>query len=207
MDNLKVKQYYRDIEDYDWTYAADNLLGPETILHRFRERAMLKLLADYGKGPYLDAGCGTGLILRHLPANSTGLDLNPRNLEKAGKYAPAALLVQADLEEGWPFAAASFQTVTCTEVLEHLLYPEKALAEMARVLIPGGCLIGSVPSNSWLWRLRGLSSSKQHFQGEPYHQHRDRRAVAGLLQPFFPEVIIWARCWGMNWFFCCRNLA
>ena len=99
----------------------------------------------------------------------------------------------------------SFQTVTCTEVLEHLLYPEKTLAEINRVLIPGGCLIGSVPSNSWLWRLRSISFSKKHFQGEPYHQHRDRQEVIGLLQPFFREVKIWGRCLGMNWFFGCRT--
>lgn len=204
-DNLEIKRYYRKIEDYDWTYAADNFIGPETFLHRLRERAMLKLLADYGRANYLDVGCGSGLILRHLPGNPAGLDLNPRNLEKARRYAPAALLLQGDAEEGLPFRDHSFQTVTCTEVLEHLLYPEKTLSEINRVLIPGGCLIGSVPSNSWLWQLRSMSFSKKHFQSEPYHQHRDRRAVIALLQPFFREVNIWGRCLGMNWFFGCRT--
>lgn len=206
MDNLEIKGYYRKIEDYDWTYAADNFIGPETILHRLRERAMLRLLADYGRGPYLDVGCGTGLILRHLSGNPTGIDLNPRNLEKARKYAPSASLIQGDIEERLPFDDNIFETVTSTEVLEHLLYPEKTLQEIARVLIPGGYLIGSVPSNSRLWRLRGISFSKKHFQGEPYHRHRDRGEVVDLLQPFFQEVAVWARCLGMNWFFCCRNL-
>jgi SAM-dependent methyltransferase len=205
MDNSQIKNYYRKIEAYDWTYAADNFIGPETILHRLRERAMLGLLDNYGKADYLDVGCGTGLILRHLPENSIGIDLNPRNLEKAKKYAPSALLIQGDIEGGLPFEDTSFQTVTCTEVLEHLLYPEKTLAEIKRVLIPGGCLLGSVPSNSWLWRLRAISFSRKHFQGEPYHRHRNKKEVFDLLHPFFQELEIVAKSWGMNWFFCGRK--
>ncbi len=206
MDNLEIKRYYRKIEDYDWAYAADNFIGPETILHRLRERAMLRLIATYGQGNYLDVGCGTGLILRHLPENSTGIDLNPRNLEKAKRYAPSAALIQGDIEEALPFGDNSFQTVVCTEVLEHLLFPEKTLKEIKRILRPGGCLLGSVPNNSLIWRLRGISFSKSQFQGEPYHKHRDRREVSDLLQPVFPEVAIRAGCWGMSWLFCGRKV-
>jgi len=205
MDNSLIKNYYRKIEDYDWTYAADHFIGPETILHKLREKAMLRLLADYGQAPYLDAGCGTGLILRHLPENSVGIDLNPRNLKKAGKYAPRARLLLGDLEAGLPFRDQAFRTVTCTEVLEHLLHPEKALAEFKRVLLPGGRLLGSVPSTSPLWRLRSLSFSQKKFQDEPYHRHRNRKEVLDLLRPFFREIKLWARCGGMNWFFCCGN--
>ena len=50
--------------------AADNFIGPETLLHRLRERAMLKLLADYGRGNYLDVGCGTGLIFETFARKS-----------------------------------------------------------------------------------------------------------------------------------------
>jgi SAM-dependent methyltransferase len=205
MDNQAIKNYYRKIEDYDWTYAADNFVGPETLLHRLRERALLTLIKTYGKGSCLDVGCGTGLMLRHLPENSIGIDLNPRNIEKAKIYSPASVLIQGDIEEKLPFNDNSFLTVICTEVLEHLLFPDKTLKEIQRVLAPGGYFIGSMPSNSVIWKLRAMSFSKKHFEEEPYHKHRDKNEVFDLLQPFFQQVKIYARCFGMNWFFVARN--
>lgn len=44
-----------------------------------------------------------------------------------------------------PFASAEFDTVFCTEVIEHLTMPEQCIAEMARVLKPGGHLLMTVP--------------------------------------------------------------
>ena len=68
MDNRQIKNYYRHIENYDWTHAADKFIGPETILHRLASsRSTLELIGKFGKGNYLDVGCGTGLILRQLP--------------------------------------------------------------------------------------------------------------------------------------------
>ena len=78
-----VKDYYRDVETYDWVDVADNLRGPEAFFHRNRARVVRQLTAKYAvpDRPILDAGCGTGLNLRHLPIGSTGIDINPRNLE------------------------------------------------------------------------------------------------------------------------------
>jgi SAM-dependent methyltransferase len=53
--------------------------------------------------------------------------------------------VVADVCKGLPLADASFDTVMAFNLFEHLSAPEKAAAEMARVLKPGGRLIGSVP--------------------------------------------------------------
>ncbi len=44
-----------------------------------------------------------------------------------------------------PFKAASFNTVLCTEVIEHLRDPSRSIQEMARLLVPGGYLILSAP--------------------------------------------------------------
>jgi 2-polyprenyl-3-methyl-5-hydroxy-6-metoxy-1,4-benzoquinol methylase len=45
-----------------------------------------------------------------------------------------------------PFADGSFNLVTCNVVMEHLGEPEKALAEVARVLVPGGALVINTPN-------------------------------------------------------------
>jgi len=173
-----VKDYYREVETYDWVDVADNLRGPEALFHRNRERKVRELVRRYGEAPFLDAGCGTGLNLRHLPPGSTGFDINPRNVEVLRARLALNTIVEGDIE-AMPFADGSFRTVVCTEVLEHLPSPEDALREIHRVLQPGGVLIGSVPSRSPIWRLRFLSSTCPH--SEPFHHQYSTDQVRGML--------------------------
>jgi ubiquinone/menaquinone biosynthesis C-methylase UbiE len=163
-----VKDYYRDVETYDWVDVADNLRGLEAFFHRNRARVVRRLIARYAPPGerILDAGCGTGLNLRHLPVGSTGIDINPRNIALLKRRLPNHEVIEADIE-ALPFADATFGTVLCTEVLEHVPDPAAALREFQRVVRPGGILIGSVPARSLIWRLRFLSSTCPH--SEPFH--------------------------------------
>ena len=177
-----VKDYYRDVETYDWVDVADNLRGLEAFFHRNRAWMVRRMVAKYAtpNAPILDAGCGTGLNLRHLPAGSTGIDINPRNIELLRRRLPNHTVVEGDVE-AMPFADASFGTVLCTEVIEHIPDPSAALAEYRRVLQPGGVLIGSVPARSAIWKLRFLSSTCPH--SEPFHNeylpHEVREMLTG----------------------------
>jgi SAM-dependent methyltransferase len=177
-----VKDYYRDVETYDWVDVADNLRGLEAFFHRNRARAVRRLTTKYAlpNHPILDAGCGTGLNLRHLPPGSTGIDINPRNVELVAKRLRSHKVVEGDIE-AMPFADGAFGTVLCTEVLEHVPGPAAAIREFRRVLQPGGVLIGSVPARSLIWKLRFLSSTCPH--SEPFHNeylpHEVRRMLAG----------------------------
>ena len=174
-----VKDYYRDVETYDWVDVADNLRGPEALFHRYRAKALRGLVGKYGAAPFLDGGCGTGLNLRHLPAGSTGLDINPRNVAVLKHRFPEQVIVEADIES-MPFDDGSFATVLCTEVLEHVPDPARVLAEIRRVLTPDGVLIGSVPARSAIWRLRFLSSTCPH--SEPFHHEYLPREVLEMLE-------------------------
>lgn len=178
-----VKDYYRDVETYDWLTVTDELKGPEAFFHRNRERVVRRLVRTYARAdlPVLDAGCGTGLNLRHLPAGSVGLDINPRNVETVARRLPRHRCVLGDVE-AMPFEDAAFGTVVCTEVLEHVPDPGSALAEIRRVLVPGGVLIGSVPARSWIWRLRFLSSTCP--RDEPFHHEYTKSEVRELLAGF-----------------------
>jgi ubiquinone/menaquinone biosynthesis C-methylase UbiE len=177
-----VKDYYREEETYDWVDVADNLRGLESFFHRNRRRVIRNLVRRFGSGePMLDAGCGTGLNLQALPAGSTGLDLNPRNLALVRQRLPHQTAVEGDLE-AMPFADGSFSTVICTEVLEHVPYPGLALREIRRVLKPGGVLIGSVPARSAIWRLRFLSSTCPG--DEPFHNEYRADEVREMLSGF-----------------------
>ena len=162
-----VRDYSRDIETYDWVDVADHIRGPEAFFHRNRRRTVRRLLERYrAQPPMLDAGCGTGLNLASMPSGSVGLDLNPRNLELVRQRLPEQTPVEGDIE-AMPFEDASFETVVCTEVLEHIPHPDHALKEILRVLRPGGVLIGSVPCHSFIWKLRFLSSTCPG--DEPFH--------------------------------------
>ena len=104
----------------------------------------------------LDAGCGTGRHLRALAKlpdlTIVGIDRNNAALNDALtslKNTPDALsdnylVTRADINK-LPFDSASFDSVICSEVLEHIPEHEEALKELMRVLKPQGSLVISVP--------------------------------------------------------------
>lgn len=175
-----VKDYYRDVETYDWVDVADNLRGLEAFFHRNRARVVRNLVKRYAtpNAPILDAGCGTGLNLRHLPKGSVGVDINPRNVALLQQRLPEHVVIEGDVEH-LPFADGSFGTVLCTEVIEHIPDPAAALREYRRVLQPDGVLIGSVPARSMIWKLRFLSSTCPH--SEPFHNEYLPHEVRAML--------------------------
>lgn len=199
-----VRDYYRAEETYDWVDVAEHFKGLESFFHRNRRRAVRTLIRQYGaRTPMLDAGCGTGLNLASMPAGSVGIDLNPRNLELVRRRLPHQVAVEGDIED-MPFEDESFGTVVCTEVLEHVPYPEKALSEIGRVLRPGGVLIGSVPSRSLVWKLRFLSSTCPG--DEPFHNEYTPDEIRTMLAPL-DITRIWLSAFHFNVMFIARRPA
>ncbi|MEM7059486.1 MAG: class I SAM-dependent methyltransferase [Pseudomonadota bacterium] len=98
----------------------------------------------------LDAGVGTGAMSLALcdlidqPIQLDGVDLSPEMLsettKRLGRCGINAELQKADLE-ALPFEDARYDIVLAAHVLEHLANPDRALAELYRVLKPGGVLI------------------------------------------------------------------
>lgn len=192
------KDYYRYIEEYDWVAVTDHYHGLESFFHKFREFLIKRLIKKYGRGKrYLDAGCGTGLILRHLPKTAVGIDINPRNIKKAKQHAPDAKVILADIEK-LPFKADHFSTIICTEVIEHQPNPHPTIKELSRVLKKGGVLIGSVPSASPIWFLRFLSSTCP--RGEPFHKNFVKRELEILFEEF-TIIKLGISVFGMSYFF------
>jgi ubiquinone/menaquinone biosynthesis C-methylase UbiE len=104
---------------------------------------------------FLDAGCGTGLFSRvavDRGARVTSLDVGERLLAQVAKKTESERVV-GDVAN-LPFPDADFDYVLCTEVIEHLIEPESAVIELARVLRPGGMLVLTTPNRVWYPAIR-----------------------------------------------------
>lgn len=131
-----------------WAASSSELAGTAGFWERsalvmLLRRAVETKLKKFAKGDLLDAGAGT-LTYRPLAKKYaktyTSIDFKQTHPE---------LDYVADIQQ-MPLEDASFDTVLCVEVLEHVPYPAKALSEIFRVLRPGGHLILTVPHLGYL---------------------------------------------------------
>jgi ubiquinone/menaquinone biosynthesis C-methylase UbiE len=107
----------------------------------------------------LEIGCGVGAVLGVLGSAFpglllTGVDIEPRQLEVAGRHLEQ-LGLRADLREAdalaLPFSDASFDHVWMMWFLEHVDDPVAALKEARRVLVPGGRLTAIEVDYKTVW--------------------------------------------------------
>jgi ubiquinone/menaquinone biosynthesis C-methylase UbiE len=96
----------------------------------------------------LDVGCGTGYLLGRLAARApqaealAGIDAAPAMIEVArGGAADDRLRFLVGTAERLPWPAESFDLVVSTTSFDHWADQRAGLAECARVLAPGGCLV------------------------------------------------------------------
>ena len=124
----------RGLEQIPWLYDATLALAEWTGLKRWR-----RWLCEGARGRVLDLGCGTGRNLPLLPAGSIGVDPAREPLRRARRRARAARLVQARAE-ALPFRSEVFDTVVSGLVFCSVDDPAAGLAEVRRVISPGGTL-------------------------------------------------------------------
>ena len=108
----------------------------------------------------LEVGCGWGELAawigRETGARVTAVDLSPRMVELAKEAGVAAQV--ADVQQ-LPFEDGSFDVAVAAWMLYHVPDRDRAVAELARVLRPGGRLVAATNSTTHLHELRDLVGS------------------------------------------------
>jgi len=133
-------------------------------------RTRIKLVEDeiFPGAVVLDAGCNVGDIAAYLITKGCivyGVDINPSFVEIAkskGVFATVCPIEKITYPDNF------FDACFISEVLEHLYNPEEGVAQLHRVLKPGGKLVGTVPSpdskfsfhsrHIWVWHQHNFTT-------------------------------------------------
>ncbi len=140
MEKQLYKLFY-ELEDTHWWFVSTRTYFIKTIA-RYLPRTSPTIL---------DAGCGTGAIMKELDKLGTvhGIDVSRRALTYARKRG-LHNLAQGSLTN-LPFENKHFDVIVALDVIEHVKEDGKAISEMFRVLKSNGCLLMAVPAFSLLW--------------------------------------------------------
>jgi SAM-dependent methyltransferase len=144
-----------DHPDYWWYRARAELL--RVALQRWVGTPQLVLDVGSADGP--SVGWLDGV------ATKVALDVDPRGLRPPWGVCGSLLAL--------PFRSDCFEVVTAFDVVEHCDPEDQAVAELARVLAPGGRLLVSVPAYQWAW-------SDHDVQNGHHRRYTRGRAVAAL---------------------------
>lgn len=170
---MKKRQYQElyDLEETYWWFVGRRALARQMV-ERHAGRQGLRLL---------DAGCGTGGTLSRMGGLGElhGLDFSPYALAFT-RQRGFDLLAVGDLT-AMPYRPGSFDAVLSCDVLEHLGDDRGGLAEMARVLRPGGHVVLTLPAHQFLW--------SEHDEALDHRRRYSARQVRAMLQEAGLDVV------------------
>ncbi|MFQ5458268.1 MAG: class I SAM-dependent methyltransferase, partial [Myxococcota bacterium] len=132
----------KDNRTYYDAFSARYEVGRDAGYHALVDALTAEFLCAWARGKdVLEVGCGTGLILKEVASEArraAGVDLSAGMLR--GSKERGLCVVQGDATE-IPFASETFDVVCAYKVLPHVRDLKAALAEMSRLLRPGGHLL------------------------------------------------------------------
>lgn len=133
---------------------------------------------EFGPGRLLDLGCGVGHSFSLLaPRETVGVDIDPDAL--AGQDRETLV---ADMRE-LPFEGDSFESVLSVHSVEHVPDPERVIAEVSRILKPGGTAVFVTPNR--------LTFGRPDEIIDPFHYIEfDAEQLAALCAAGFEEVTV-----------------
>ena len=167
---------------------------PGNQLIDLEQPVVREILDGLPRGVALDAACGTGrhsAYLASLGHTVIGVDTSAAMLERARKEVPGAEFHEADLQN-LPFPDDHVDVIVCALALMHVPDIEPVLAELVRVLRPGGSLVISD------WRIligsTGIPVVKARRDGSPGYMPTWNRATSEYLAAALPHGLQVRRC-------------
>ncbi len=139
----------------------------------------------------LDLGCRDGMLTQgYMEGNHVlGVDIDRAALALAEKKLGLKTL-WLDLSMEWPFERESYDVIVACELLEHLFFLDRFLAQVRHALKPGGLFIGSVP-NAFRMRNRLKFLAGNEVENDPTHVRMfSVRRLEGILSDYFTDVEI-----------------
>ena len=154
------------------------------VMVRKQARRVARLLLDKtgSGGRFLDLGCGDGLFLnacRGIAVTRVGLDTSLHALRSARAHGGVDVI--QGTSGALPFASGAFRVISLFHVLEHLAAPRACLAELHRVLEPGGRLVVQVPNSGSIQR-RLLGRRWEGFDVPRHLANYNPRSVRRVLE-------------------------
>ncbi|BET69243.1 class I SAM-dependent methyltransferase [Opitutales bacterium ASA1] len=178
------------VEDRMWYFHALN----RRVVH------WLRRLLPHGAATVLDAGCGTGGLIKRIREAApdwriVGLDFSPTACRLARER------TGVDIREGsivdLPFDANAFDAVVSADVVCQVDDGAGAIREFARVVRPGGAVLVNVPAYRWLWSYHDDTCHTRHryTRGELVRHFRAAglEVVYSTYANLFPLPLIAAR--------------
>ena len=146
-----------ELDDRHWWYR-----GRRRII-----RAELDRLPLPAGARVLDAGCGSGRTLEELDRYGEvfGIELDPGAASVAQSRRRGEVRVGRLEELPWP--DASFDLITCLDVIEHTPDDRVTLRELRRVCRPGGFLLVTVPAYQGLWSMHDVANHHYRRYSRP----------------------------------------
>lgn len=144
--------------------AAGTDRAPVPIARLEIHETVARILDPFPRGKLLDIPTGEGALSARL--TKAGFQVQACDLYPEIFRLPEIEVRRGDLSGVLPYKDADFQYITCLEGLEHIENPHQAIREFARLLVPGGRLVISVPNilnieERVKWLLNGYTS---HFK-------------------------------------------
>ncbi len=154
-------------ENYFSTHTYENITFAKYSMYWWSNRFYAMLARRFGKngGNLLEIGAGMGHLVAQLEENfdTVGIDLNHWAVKQSKSVVKKTALQTASAET-LPFANNSFDVVIIKHIVEHLPNPEKAIANIGRVIAPDGILILSTPN---------LDSMLKSWKGDRWIGYQD----------------------------------
>ena len=206
-------ELFKELYNLDYWKENDRVVDFKNMAEKrmFLKKALASMRTDTTPKLLLDIGCGTGEYLqasRELGIEALGIDVD-ETIERYAKEKYGFNVVTGLLGER-TFEADKFDIIVLSHVIEHLPDPNPLLANIHRILKPGGELIVATPNGDSLFcdlhilRSRVSRGAKKGYNltsfTAPFHLNAfNARSLSGILKKNKFEVLACGTYSGLDW--------